>query len=70
MHREQVSSSNIKSIGYESNSKTLEIEFRDGGIYQYFNVTSNIYEELISTPSIGSFFHKYIKENYNWKKIN
>jgi len=70
MHREQVSSSNIKSIGYESNSETLEIEFRDGGIYQYFNVTSNIYEELISASSIGSFFHKYIKENYNWKKIN
>jgi len=70
MHREQVNSSNIKSIGYESNSKTLEIEFRDGGIYQYFNVTSNIYKEFISAPSIGSFFHKYIKDKYNWKKIN
>lgn len=70
MHREQVSSSNIKSIGYESNSKTLEIEFKDGGIYQYFNVASDIYKKLISVISIGSFFHKYIKDNYRWKKIN
>jgi len=70
MHREQVSSSNIKSIGYESNSQTLEVEFRDGGIYQYFNVASNTYEKLISAQSIGSFFHKYIKNNYKWKKIN
>lgn len=70
MHREQVSSSNIKSIGYESNLKTLEIEFKDGGIYQYFNVRSDIYKKLISAISIGSFFHKYIKDNYGWKKIN
>ena len=70
MQREQVSSSNIRSIGYELNSKTLEIEFRDGGIYQYFNVGSNIYNKMISAPSIGSFFHKYIKGKYNWQKVN
>lgn len=70
MHREQVSLSNIKSIGYESNSKILEIEFKNRGIYQYLNVADNVYRELISAPSIGSFFHKYIKSNYKWIKFN
>jgi len=46
------------------------MEFRDGGIYQYFNVASNIYKELISAQSIGSFFYKYIKDKYNWQKVN
>jgi hypothetical protein len=47
----------------------LEIEFKDGGVYQYFNVPRNIYQNLISASSVGSFFYKYVKNNYNWKKI-
>ena len=38
MNRKPVRSSNISSIGYDSESKTLEIEFHSGGVYQYFNV--------------------------------
>ena len=38
MIRDPVSSSNIASIGYDSDSETLEIEFTNGSIYQYFNL--------------------------------
>ena len=38
MIRQPVSSSNIRSIGYDSESNTLEIEFHSGGVYQYFGV--------------------------------
>ena len=40
MIRQPVSSSNIRSIGYDSMSSTLEIEFHSGGVYQYFNETT------------------------------
>lgn len=40
MIRQPVSSSNIRSIGYDSKSNTLEIEFHSGGVYQYFGVLS------------------------------
>jgi len=36
MNRQTVSSSNIHSIGYDVKFQILEIEFQDGGIYQYF----------------------------------
>jgi len=69
MIRQPVSSSNISSIGYDSESQTLEIEFRSGDIYQYFMVPESTYNALMSASSHGSFFHHHIKDRYQWRKI-
>lgn len=69
MDRQSVRSSNIKSIGYDLKSKTLEIEFHDGGVYQYFDVPESVFNSLMSASSHGSYFHKYIKDKYRWTKI-
>jgi hypothetical protein len=69
MIRQTVSSSNISSIGYDPESRTLEIEFHNGGVYQYFNVPESIYNALMSAPSHGSYFHHYIKGQYRWTEI-
>jgi hypothetical protein len=69
MNRESVRSSNIKSIGYDLDSRILEIEFLSGGIYQYFDVPESVYKELMSAQSHGSFFHQNIKNRYQWTKV-
>ena len=69
MIRQSVSSSNIRSIGYDTESRTLEIEFHSGGIYQYFNVPESVYNALMSASSHGSYFHRHIKDQYQWTKI-
>lgn len=69
MNRQHVSSSNIRSIGYDSKFQTLEIEFHSGGIYQYFNVPESVYNALMSAQSHGSYFHRHIKDEYQWTKI-
>lgn len=69
MNRQPVSSSNIRSIGYDSKSQTLEIEFHSSGIYQYFNVPESIYNALMSASSHGSYFHRHIKDQYQLTKI-
>ena len=69
MNRKSVSSSNIRSIGYDSSSQTLEIEFHNGGVYQYFNVPESVYKALMSASSHGSFFHHNIKNQYQWTKV-
>ena len=43
MERQSVSSSNLRSIGYDHSSSTLEVEFNNGSIYQYFDVPENVY---------------------------
>ena len=64
MIRQPVSSSNIRSIGYDSESNTLEVEFLSGRVYQYFDVPESIYNELMHASSHGSFFHRYIRDRY------
>lgn len=69
MEREMVDSSTILSIGYEPTSSTLEIEFKNGGIYQYFNVPDPIYQQLIASDSKGKFLHAYIKPAYPYSRV-
>lgn len=61
--RKPVTSSNIKSIGYDEPSRILEIEFVKGSVYQYSPVTAPAYQDLIKAPSIGKHFHTHIKSN-------
>jgi hypothetical protein len=69
MNRNHVESSNIESIGYDSNSQTLEIEFLNGSIYQYFDVPQHIYEELIDADSHGKYLAANIKGHYRYSKV-
>lgn len=70
MERKQVKSSNIKSIGYDEEKKLLQIEFRNtGSLYEYSNIEKSMYEELMSAPSVGSYFIKKIKDLYPFKKL-
>ena len=69
MERKNVISSNLKSIGYDEESKVLEIEFKSGGTYQYYSVPPQIFTNLSSAPSKGKFFHSHIKDVFSFKKI-
>ena len=69
MERKSVSSSNLASVGYDEPTQTLEIEFNHGGIYQYYNVTESVYNDLMNAGSVGSYFSHNIKNVYPTQKI-
>jgi hypothetical protein len=69
MIRAPVASSNIASIGYDPDSETLEIEFSNGSIYQYFNVPSSLNEQLMVAPSKGQFLNVYIRNAYPYSRV-
>ena len=69
MERQSVSSSNLASIGYDAENEILEVEFKHGGIYQYFGVPENIYDELMNASSQGVYFSANIRNNYEFEKI-
>jgi hypothetical protein len=70
MNRRIVQSSNIRAVGHDPRSNTLEVEFHDGGIYQYAGVPANEYAALVSSQSVGSHFHKHIKDNYKSTRVD
>ena len=69
MQRKIVSSSNIRSIGYDTLATTLEIEFNSGGIYQYSGVSNSTFQALMNANSHGTFFRDFIKDRYPTIKI-
>ena len=69
MERKPVSSSNIASIGYDEATSTLEIEFLNNSIYQYFDVPQHIYQGLMNADSHGQYLAKNIKGVYRYSKV-
>ena len=69
MDKQRVSSSNVRSIGYEATSSTLEVEFNSGSLYQYSGVPEAIYAALIRAASKGSYLNNHIKDRYNCKHV-
>ena len=62
-----VSSSDIASVGYEYD--TLYIKFNSGGVYAYYNVPVEIYNNLMCVSSKGKYFHAHIKSLYPYRRI-
>lgn len=69
MKREPVASSNIASVGYDSGSETLEVEFISGAVYQYYNVPQSIYDALLQAPSVGQFFAYHIRNAFPYSRV-
>lgn len=68
-HYTDFTSSNVARISYEINSLTLEVEFHNGGMYQYYEVGSTVWEDFKSAPSKGQFIHQYLKGKYRYARV-
>ena len=69
MERTPVFSSTILSVGYDEGTETLEIEFKNGGIYQYYNVPKTIYEQMMASDSKGKYHNLYIKKGFPYSRV-
>jgi KTSC domain-containing protein len=70
MDRIPVSSTELASIGYEEANSVLEVEFRKGGVYRYFEVPVEVFKELMAAPSKGSYFNRVIRGgNYRYSRM-
>jgi DNA-binding transcriptional MerR regulator len=67
-----IKSSTIHKIEYFEQEKTLEIEFRSGNVYRYYNVPARLWKVfqlyIECEGSAGSFFNEYIKNQFNSEK--
>lgn len=71
MNRTPVTSTNIRSIGYDPQSGTLEVEFTSGDVYQYFDVPERLYDGLLRTASPGQFLNiNIVKYGYRYQKTS
>jgi len=64
-----VSSSNIEAVGYDDNSETLQVAFKNGSVYQYFDVPEHVFSSLRDAISVGGYLASNIKGIYRYSKI-
>ncbi len=69
MERRKVSSSQIRSVGYDSGSQVLEVEMSDGTVWQYSRVPSEVHRRLMAAPTIASYYRDNIEEEYTRKRL-
>ena len=70
MIRTPVSSSNLVSVGFDPLSGTLEVEFRSGSVYLYFQVPRYVFDGLMSANSKGSYFDEVIRNAFQYQRVN
>jgi len=63
-----VGSSAFSSLGYSEEVGILEVEFKNGAVYRYFDVSSSAYERLMSASSLGRHLHRWIRGQYRYTK--
>ena len=68
-NRVPVTSSNLVSVGYELNSLTLEIEFKNSAVYQYFDVPEFEWQGLMRAASHGTYFSAHIRNKYRYIRL-
>jgi hypothetical protein len=56
-------------MGYDPETETLEVEFSSGAVYQYYNVSQAIYDQMMMAPSKGQFLNTYIKNAYPFSRV-
>lgn len=62
-------STNLLGVRYQPYTHTLEVEFHNGHVYQYFDVPAQAYRALIDSPSHGRFFNHFIRDRFAFRQI-
>ena len=64
-----LSSSQIKSIGYDIDLGDMYVEFHNGKVYKYVNVPEWTYNAFLKADSPGKFFHSEIKNHFDYENV-
>lgn len=67
--RATFNSSNLNAMEYDDITNVLRIGFVAGGTYEYYGVPQVVVNELKQASSAGSYFHQFIREKYQYKRV-
>lgn len=70
MRRDPVESSALRSIGYDSRTRTLEVEYVSGDVYRYYDVSPVHAAGLRWAESKGRYVNEEIKPRYQCDEVD
>lgn len=68
MELKPVTSKTIKEMGYDSDTKTMNVRFTSGVLYAYYDISPYEYESIITDVSVGSKLRR-VTAGKEYKKL-
>lgn len=65
----QVSSSNVASVGYDTQNQIVYVQFLNGSTYIYKGVSEHEFENLKTAASVGSYLNRNFKNVYPYEPV-
>lgn len=70
MQRVSIESRSLASAGYDPATRRLELEFRTGRRYEYYDVPPGVYSWLLRVPNKGQFVSRMISPCYAYRELS
>jgi len=62
-------SSALTAVSFSPETNVLEVEFRNGLIYEYLGVSPSLYEQLLTASSKGAFLVRFIRNCFQYRRV-
>ena len=59
----------LRAVRYSQQQELLDLEFRSGAIYRYFQVPLHHYNALLAADSHGEYFNHHILDRFPVERI-
>lgn len=69
MNRTPVTSKQLKSVGHDPGNNKMHVEFTNGSVYEYDDVSADAHSDLISAASVGQHFNLNVKYKFMYRKL-
>ena len=60
----ELNSTLLKAAAYADQAALLELEFRSGAVYRYFDVPAPVWQEFLRAESKGRYFSQHIRNRF------
>lgn len=61
-------SSNVARFGYDEETRVLKVEFKNGAVYDYYDVPEQVFNGMKSAASVGQYLAQQIKGSYRYAR--
>jgi hypothetical protein len=70
VERKSVTSSAIAEVGYDPETKVLEVGFPSKAVWRYADVPQEVFDKFMRAESLGRFFASDIRANYKAERVH
>ncbi|MDT0202473.1 KTSC domain-containing protein [Nocardioides sp. AE5] len=63
-------SKTLQAAGYEPRTRTLRLQFRHGGLYDYLDVPEEVFDSLTTSAHPWTEWQAHIKSAYVYRRLD